>query len=723
MVFKLTIRVVLAVFVFAFLSLPAQASLPKLQPADETHFAIPHGFEDRVAFWVDVYSKHSTSHAIVHDSNDLSIVYEVVDLGSNRLSRRERDRITDKVKAGYKKILRKLARAKNFTGLSNKEMAVYRLVKKDFNKAARSIRVQIGQKDRFRGGIERSGLYMEEIERIIRNHGLPIELSVLPHVESSFQLSAYSSAGAAGIWQFTRGTGRMFMKIGYDVDERLDPILATTAAAKLLKLNYKNLKNWPLAITAYNHGLQGMKRAQKKHGSNIKRVVDSYRSRIFGFASKNFYAEFLAALHVVRNKEKYFPNLNIMLPVKMTSLHFTDYVHVDTLIDHWGMTLEEIKEYNPSLRKPVLSGEKRIPMGFVFKAPQRSYAKLASLYDTIPQSRKYSSQVRSKWHTVSRGDTLSGIALRYGTSVQKLKNYNNIGRKNRIYAGQVLNLPGTGRSRHSSQERETIQRVNLGDRQMVRYKIRKRDNLTKIARRFNTDIKELARLNRINDLHSIHPGQWLKIPASKALIQNENEPEKVIQIARKESSAIALSVNKRDVKPTADKLGQVKLAHLERLNQNRPAFRPVSFNVEKKNNAASDPNVGWITVDFDETLSHYAEWAGVSVRKVLRFNGLSRQASLSINERVKVPLNRVTPDEFEERRQEYHKAIQEDFFNNYEIKRLVVRNVKKGETLWEICNDNIIIPFWLLSSYNTDKNINSLSVGEPIVIPMIAPIA
>ena len=105
-------------------------------------------------------------------------------------------------------------------------------------------------------------MFKDRINQIFSKAKLPLELTVLPHVESSFQVNAYSSAGAAGIWQFTRGTGRLFMNIGYDVDERRDPILSTIAAAKLLKLNFKALQSWPLAITAYNHGTQGMKNAK-----------------------------------------------------------------------------------------------------------------------------------------------------------------------------------------------------------------------------------------------------------------------------------------------------------------------------------------------------------------------------------------------------------------------------------------------------------------------------
>ena len=133
----------------------------------------------------------------------------------------------DKIKSKYREILRRIAKTKNKSLLKGEDLRIYKLVKKGFYKASRRIRSQLGLKDRFKEGIERSGLYIKEIKRILKIHNLPEQLSVLPHVESSFQIGAYSSAGAAGIWQFTRGTGRLFMRVGYDVDERRDPILST----------------------------------------------------------------------------------------------------------------------------------------------------------------------------------------------------------------------------------------------------------------------------------------------------------------------------------------------------------------------------------------------------------------------------------------------------------------------------------------------------------------
>lgn len=106
------------------------------------------------------------------------------------------------------------------------------------------------RKDRFRDGLIRSGAYIDEIKRIFRSQGLAEDLAYLPHVESSFNPKAYSKFGASGMWQFTRSTGKHYMKVGYTIDERRDPIISSHAAAKLLRHNYQKLHNWPLALTA-----------------------------------------------------------------------------------------------------------------------------------------------------------------------------------------------------------------------------------------------------------------------------------------------------------------------------------------------------------------------------------------------------------------------------------------------------------------------------------------
>ncbi len=780
-----TFALILAFFIFPlFISVTHASFSNKTNSINKYNFVTPPGLTAEVDFWKKIYSEYSTRHAVIHDMRNLGIVYEVVYLGSKPLSRRVKERKLDRKRGKYKKILKRIAKTKNKSKLKGDDLRIYKLVQKDFRKASRRIRVQYGLKDRFKIGIENSGLYMSEIIRILKKNKLPVELRVLPHVESSFQVGAYSSAGAAGIWQFTRGTGRLFMRVGYDVDERRDPILATHGAAKLLKKNFEVVNSWPLAITAYNHGLQGIKRAKKRHGSDIVKIAKNYKSRTFGFASRNFYAEFLAALHVVKNQNKYFPNLIIKKPLKRVSLRLPDYINVNTASKYFGMTRKEIAESNPSLRRPVLNGEKRIPRGYVFQAAGRKLNNLQAQYEKIPQSALYSSQLRSKWYTVRRGDTLSGVAIRFGTSVRSLKVYNNIGRRNRIYIGQVLQLP-KGKSR----SRFRLLNYNSEDRALVFYRIRRNDNLSKIAKRFRTDALYLAKINRIKNPNSLYPGQRIKVPQTGPSVQlakldknqiplhgdyyrvrkNDNlskiakrfdtdvihltslnrmkDPDALYPgqklLIAKNPTTVMRTHNRRSIinsNSKADKTHDKKFLledkneiksrssfsgvtlkvvenskKSERLNKNRPAFMPVSFPSENQG------KVGTITVDFDETLSHYAEWALLSVRELKKINKIKGRGKIAVHDKLKITFKKTDSDKFEERRQEYHKGIQEDFFNNYDIRKLTIRSVEKGETLWEICNEMYTIPLWLLSSYNSDKDINSLAVGEPIVVPVIYP--
>jgi hypothetical protein len=167
-------------------------------------------------------------------------------------------------------------------------------------RAAENIRVQQGLREKVDEGLHRAGKLLPRIVAILRQHEVPAELAALPMVESTFNPAAYSKAGAAGLWQFIRSTGKQYSLISRKRDDRRDPVRATEAAAHLLRSNYEALGSWPLAIVAYNHGHAGIRAASTVVGSTaIEDIVARYNGPRFGFASKNFYAEFLAALDVV----------------------------------------------------------------------------------------------------------------------------------------------------------------------------------------------------------------------------------------------------------------------------------------------------------------------------------------------------------------------------------------------------------------------------------------
>jgi hypothetical protein len=171
------------------------------------------------------------------------------------------------------------------------------------------IRSQRGSKENILEGLKISGRYMTRMQSIFREEGLPAELAYLPLVESSFNVRARSSVGAVGMWQFMPETGETFKRVDTTVDERRDPMASSRAAARLLKENYRFFGNWPLAITAYNHGTDGILRGIKAvESDDLVDLIRGYQSPTFRFASKSFYAEFLAVVEIATNSDNYFPS-------------------------------------------------------------------------------------------------------------------------------------------------------------------------------------------------------------------------------------------------------------------------------------------------------------------------------------------------------------------------------------------------------------------------------
>lgn len=337
----------------------------------------PPELQPDVAFWIRVYSEVTTSEGFVHDQRNLAVVYEKLSFTPG-LGPKERQAQVDLVRTKYQQILGWLATGaaprdaeeQRVLGLWGSQGSIARLAQ-----AANEVRFQLGQADRFRAGLERAGRWESHIARTFAAQGLPPELAALPHVESSFDPAAQSKAGAAGLWQFMRSTGRRFLRVDTVVDERLDPFRATEAAAQLLAYNYRLLGSWPLAITAYNHGAEGMRRARDATGSDdIVRILREYSSPLFGFASRNFYVSFLAALAVDRDRERYFPGLQPLAEIRAQEVRLPSAVSVAAVERAVGATRADLRMLNPALRDPVWSGARTIPAGYRLRLPQGTEA-------------------------------------------------------------------------------------------------------------------------------------------------------------------------------------------------------------------------------------------------------------------------------------------------------------------------------------------------------------
>jgi membrane-bound lytic murein transglycosylase D len=427
-------------FLGVLLLLASTAALP-----DEI-FPEPPELRRDVDFWLSIFTEVPTSEGVLHDNRNLGVVYSRVAAGAD-MSRGERNRIVKRHRQQIQAVLRTLASGKR-EGLSSEEARVLALWPDDVSNselkaAVGRIRYQQGLKDRFREGLARSGRWRAHIEEQFRDLGVPLDLAALPHVESSYNPDARSHVGASGIWQFTRSTGRRFLRVDHVVDERNDPFAASRAAGELLSYNYSITGNWPMAITAYNHGLSGVRRAMRQYGDqNYADILRKYNGRTFGFASRNFYVAFLAARKVDQDPEAYFPGVVRDQPTQYALTKLQAYAAADDVSKALGVTERQLARYNPALQATVWQGSKHVPAGYTLRIPASMVDKpVSELFAGISWQTK---QLPDLFHTVSRGDTLSQIAATYRTRVSTLVALNNLSSSHRIRAGQQLRLPAAG---------------------------------------------------------------------------------------------------------------------------------------------------------------------------------------------------------------------------------------------------------------------------------------
>ncbi|MBI4403506.1 MAG: transglycosylase SLT domain-containing protein [Deltaproteobacteria bacterium] len=289
----------------------------------EKDFRINSSLEHQVLFWMAVYTGYSSHMRIVHDRNDLSIVYGFIDLRSLYRSIPPSEFLEKKIDDIEQGILKELrSRLTEAGGLAKNEILpaqekaevqaflsrIGSLRPKDIRNLISSLRTQSGQNDMFMMALYRSKSLLPFMETVFRKQGLPTGLARIPFVESSFNINALSKAGAAGIWQFTPETAREWLPTAQPA-VWTDPVVQTQGAARLLKLYRSILPDWGSAITSYNSGIGRVRRLiQKYQALSVEELV---RNSItdpegLGFAGRNFYAEFLAANLVEAYKEDIF---------------------------------------------------------------------------------------------------------------------------------------------------------------------------------------------------------------------------------------------------------------------------------------------------------------------------------------------------------------------------------------------------------------------------------
>ncbi len=546
-------------------SIPFLRAYQPVTPNADIFYPISDDLRQRVDFWKDIFTQYSPHTAVLHDRMYVNVVYEAVDiaeiLGTTKYSSRAKYNVIEKYREKYQKILSELhRRGGDASGLDEEHRRVAFLFEgipggNKFLEASQGIRAQMGIRDKFIAGLYRQEKYIKRLREIFREEGIPEEVLALPHVESSFNPAARSRVGAVGMWQFTRSTGRRYLRINNSVDQRLDPYHSTRAAARYLKESYKKLGSWPLAIMSYNHGVAGIMRAKRAlNTSDPEEIIRRYSSRSFQFASRNFYPEFLAALE--------------------TSLTPWAYVPIDEL-----------------------------PESF-----REAYAKYGPQLAMNPQPARNTRQVAALQEKTSEPQAAPDVSE--NSNKEKMET--------------PVNLPEPAPARNTDDSGEK------------------------------------------------------RAPEGEGLLS---------------------------------KIDNILVADANAMDATREPRLAV--------NPHASGDYFWIQVYPGESIWNYAEWSGVPLNSLRKVNNISRRGNVRLGMSVNIPKAVAHSTEFERKRREYHKAIEDAYFSKYSVERTIEHKVRYGENLWYICNNKYNIPIWLFQKYNRLNPLKNLQIGDVVIIPVV----
>lgn len=351
--------------------------------------------------------------------------------------------------------------------------------------------------------LERSERYRPYIVAQLKEAGLPEEISWLPLIESGFKIRALSPARALGLWQFIPSTGHKFgLTRNYYIDERMDPEKSTHAAIAYLKELHNLFGDWTTALASYNCGEGRVSKIIRRQKINyLDNFWDLYQS--LPRETARYVPRFLATLHIIQNLDTYGIRVKKPLaPIAYKTFEIKKQVRLKDIAKEICVNTEELKTLNPELRYAILP-----PETYRLKIPEDKAELFVAKLDKIKTT--YAPPTMFVYHRVRRGETLSGIAKRYKTSVKAISRANNIYKAHRIRAGKVLKIPSRGYNSSGSSTSSTRSPKKSLDKPTT-YKVRRGDNLWIIARKFRTTTKQIMATNKLSST-TLYAGQTLKI--------------------------------------------------------------------------------------------------------------------------------------------------------------------------------------------------------------------
>jgi membrane-bound lytic murein transglycosylase D len=516
-----------------------------------------------------------------------------------------------------------------------------------------------------------------------------------------------------------------------------------------------------------------MRRAKESVGTDdFVKINRTYNSRTFGFASRNFYPSFLAALTIDENPEKYFGQFDRRPEQRFREVTMPAYVRLATLERALGLDREQLRVLNPGWRPTIFNGTRLIPRGYRLRLPADTAEKWTAemLASRLPPNELYAGQVVARSHRVRKGETLAAIAARHGMTAARLAEMNGISPTAPLRAGRRLNLPEqlprllaaanaappSPAATSPSPENATAASAPADDF----YVVRRGDSLQVIAARVRVPEAHLLAMNSLKDPDRLYEGQRLRIAGSlRAEIAAASEVESetkvaaidaargeaqregaVVEVVREETtrpigsgepfrgrprSAAATAMEAATTTEVASSVVQAAEVAREPVSASQaeelgPALGPVA--VAQALADSIDYQVrddGSIRVEATETLGHYADWLKLPTQRLRNLNKLKARQPVQLGQKLALDYSRVSRESFEQIRRDYHAKMQGEYFAQHRIAGTEVYIVRRGDSLWTMTQKFSNLPIWLLRQYNPDTDLSDLRAGTQVVMPRV----